>query len=74
MIYLKKANLEDAKKEYELTQKIPAEKIAKLVNRILNKRKPKYVYKINRNKLLLLMHLLPKRMQNWAIRRILLKK
>ena len=25
MIYLKKANLEDAKKEYELTQKIPAE-------------------------------------------------
>lgn len=55
-------------------KKIPAEKIAKLVNRILNKRKPKYVYKINRNKLLLLMHLLPKRMQNWAIRRILLKK
>ena len=53
---------------------VPAEKMGKLVNKILNKKKPKYVYNINRNPLLLLMHLLPKRMQNWAIKKILLKK
>ena len=53
---------------------IPAEKIGKLTFKILNKKKPKYVYKINRNPLLLLMHILPKRMQTWAIKRILLKK
>ena len=53
---------------------VPAEKIGKLTYKILNKKKPKYVYKINRNPLLLLMHLLPKRMQTWAIKRILLKK
>ena len=55
-------------------KKIPAEKIGKLVNKILNKKKPKYVYNINRNPLLLLMRLLPKRMQNWEIKKILLKK
>ena len=55
-------------------KKIPAKRIGKLVRRILNKKKPKYVYKINRNFLLLLMHCLPKRMQNWAIRKILLSK
>ena len=55
-------------------RKISAEKIGNLVNKILSKHKPKYVYKINRNPLLLLMHLLPKRTQNWAIKRILLKK
>ena len=55
-------------------RKIAPEKIANLLTKVLRKKKPKYVYKINRNKLLLLMHLLPKRMQNWAIRKILLKK
>lgn len=56
------------------TKNIPAEKIGKLVYKILSKKKPKYVYKINRNPLLLLMHLLPKRTQNWAIKKILLSK
>ena len=56
------------------SRKISAEKIGILVNKILNKKKPKYIYKINRNPLLLLMHVLPKRTQNWAIKRILLKK
>ena len=55
-------------------RKISAEKIGILVNRILSKKNPKYIYKINRNPLLLLMHVLPKRTQNWAIKRILLKK
>ena len=55
-------------------RKVPAERIGKLVKKILNKKKPKYVYKINRNFLLLLMHCLPKRTQNWVIRKILLSK
>ena len=53
---------------------IPPEKIAKLVNKILNKKKPKYFYKINRNKLLLLYNILPRRFQNWVIKKILLPK
>ena len=50
---------------------IKTNKIANLVYKISNKKKPKYVYKINRNKLLLLMNLLPKRFQNWVIKKIL---
>ena len=56
------------------SKKIPPEKIANLAAKILKKKKPKYVYKINRNPLLLMLNILPKRMQNWAIRKILLKK
>ena len=55
-------------------RKINPNKIGKLVNRILKKKKPKFVYKINRNPLLLLMHCLPKRVQTWAIKKILLSK
>ena len=55
-------------------RKIDPNKIGKLVNRILKKKKPKFVYKINRNPLLLLMHCLPKRVQTWAIKKILLSK
>lgn len=56
------------------SKKIPPERIAKLVNKILNKKKPKYVYKINRNKGLLLLNILPQRMQNWIIKKILVSK
>ena len=55
-------------------RKIAPEKIANLTNKIVLKKKPKYIYKINRNPLLLLMHMLPKHMQNWLIKKILLKK
>ena len=55
-------------------KKIPPERIAKLTYKILKKKKPKYVYKINRNKLLLLLNLLPDRFQNWVIKKILLSK
>ncbi len=55
-------------------RKIDPNKIGKLVNRILKKKKPKFVYKINRNPLLLLMHCLPKRAQTWVIKKILLSK
>ena len=55
-------------------RKIDPAKIGKLVNKILRKKKPKFVYKINRNPLLLLLHCLPKRTQTWAIKKILLSK
>ncbi|MBQ6824660.1 MAG: SDR family NAD(P)-dependent oxidoreductase [Clostridia bacterium] len=50
---------------------IPPEKLAKKVLRILKKKKPAFVYSINRNPLLLLLNLLPKRLQFWAIRLVL---
>lgn len=50
---------------------IPPEKIAQKVLKILRVRHPHYVYSLNRNPLLLLMHLLPKRMQTLVIGLIL---
>ena len=50
---------------------IPPEKLAKKVRKILGKKKPAFAYHINRNSLLLLLHLLPKRMQLWAIQLVL---
>ena len=69
----------NAKKFQDITnkveaRKIPPEKIADLTIKILNKKRPKYTYKINRNPLLLLLNLLPQRLQNYIIRRILLSK
>ena len=54
-------------------RKIPPEKIALLIGKVLGKKKPRYVYKINRNPLLLLLNIFPKRFQNWIIKRILLR-
>ena len=56
------------------SRKIEPEKIGILVNKILKKKRPKYVYKINRNPGLLLLNILPKRLQNYIIKRILTKK
>lgn len=39
--------------------------------KILSARKPKFVYNVNRNGLLLLLNALPKRMQLWVIHRVL---
>ena len=50
---------------------VSTDKIAKKVLKILNKKKPKFNYNVNRNKLLLLLNSLPKRMQFWIIRLIL---
>lgn len=50
---------------------VPPERIAERMARILNKRKPAFAYAINRNPLLLLLNLLPKRLQLWAIRMVL---
>ena len=45
--------------------------IAKKVNRILDKRNPRFAYSINRNPLLLLLNILPKRVQLWIIKQVL---
>ncbi|MBE6135933.1 MAG: SDR family NAD(P)-dependent oxidoreductase [Erysipelotrichaceae bacterium] len=52
-------------------KKIAPSKIANLIYKVSNKKRPKYVYKINRNKLLILLSILPKRTQNYIIRKIL---
>ena len=46
---------------------IPAEKIAEIALDALESAKPKYVYKINRNPLLLMLNMLPARLQVFAI-------
>jgi NAD(P)-dependent dehydrogenase (short-subunit alcohol dehydrogenase family) len=50
---------------------VPPEKIAKKAASIINKRTPAFAYSINRNPLLLLLNVLPKRLQLWAIRLVL---
>ena len=50
---------------------VSPKKIATRVLRILNKRKPAFAYSINRNPLLRLLNILPKRMQLWIIRTVL---
>lgn len=53
------------------TRKVSPEKIAGLALKALNAGRPAFVYSINRNPLLLLMHILPKRLQTRLIRMIL---
>ncbi len=50
---------------------IPTEKLAKKVYKILKKRRPHFAYSINRNPLLLLLNILPKRLQLCIIKLIL---
>lgn len=56
------------------SKKIPPEKLAKLIEKILRKKKNKFVYKINRNFLLKVLNALPDRFQTWIIKKILTKK
>ncbi|MBP5407637.1 MAG: SDR family NAD(P)-dependent oxidoreductase [Bacilli bacterium] len=65
-----------AKKFKEIVDKVEAKsldvvKIAKLVNKVLNKNKPKFSYNINRNKLLILLNILPKKLRFYIIKKIL---
>lgn len=53
---------------------VPPEKIGAKTLKILEKKKPKFAYSINRNKLLLLLNALPSKMQFWVIKRILKNK
>lgn len=50
---------------------IPPEKLADKACKILEKRNPRYAYRINANPLLLLLNALPKGFQLWIIRKIL---
>lgn len=54
-------------------RKVPPEKIAQLTEKALNAVKPRLIYAINRNPLLILMNILPVRLQDAALRWILLK-
>lgn len=52
---------------------ISPEKIAQKTCKIIEDKKPKFAYKINRNKLLLLLNVLPSKFQFWVIKKILKK-
>lgn len=52
-------------------KQIDASKIAKIALKIVNKKNPKYVYNINRNPMLRLLNMLPKKMQVWIIKKII---
>ena len=51
---------------------IPPEKIAELILKTLNARRPRIVYKINRNPMLILLNILPEKTQLRIIRKILM--
>ena len=53
------------------SRSVSPEKIAKKCERILKKRNPRFAYSINRNPLLVLLNLLPKRVQLFAIKTVL---
>ena len=53
---------------------VPPEKIAVKAIKILEKNKPKFAYSINRNKLLVLLDILPKSVRFYAIKKVLKPK
>ena len=53
------------------SKKVPPERIADLAYKAVIAKRPKLVYTINRNPLLLLLNALPGRLQNWIIKKIL---
>ena len=53
---------------------IAPSRIAEKVIQILDKRHPRFAYSINRNPLLLLLNVLPKRIQLWIIKQVLKNK
>ena len=55
------------------SKSVSADKIAEKMNKILRKKTPKFIYNINRNKLLLLLNALPKKLQLKIIKKILEK-
>lgn len=56
------------------SKNLPPSKIANLIYKVSNKKKPRYVYKINTNPGLIFLNILPKRFQNWVIKKILTSK
>ena len=56
------------------SKRIAPEKVANLIYKANKKKKAKYVYTINRNPGLILLNILPHRLQNWIIKKILTSK
>lgn len=56
------------------SKKIHPSKVANLIYKVGNKKKPKFTYNINRNPLLKLLNAMPDRFQNFVIYKILTKK
>ena len=56
------------------TKNVPPEKIAKIASKALTKKRPKYVYNVNRNKLLKILSFLPDKLQVKIIGKILKEK
>ena len=52
-------------------RRISPEQLAEKSVKIIKKRCPKFVYSLNRNPLLLLLNVLPKRLQTWIIKKVL---
>ena len=52
-------------------RRVPPKKIAQKVQKMLAAKNPRFAYSINRNPLLLLLNVLPKRFQLWAIKQVL---
>ena len=50
---------------------VPPEKVGKKALKVLHAKRPKYVYTLTRNPLLLLLHVLPQRLQTWIIKQVL---
>ena len=55
-------------------RKVSPAKIGKLIYKVNLKKNPKYVYSINRNPGLILLNILPRRLQNYIIKKILIEK
>ena len=55
-------------------RKVPPERIAEIAHRAATAKRPRFVYNINRNPLLILLNALPDRMQCFIIKTILTKK
>ena len=53
------------------TRSVPPETVARVIGRALTARRPRLVYCVNRNPLLLLLNALPKRLQLRIIRAVL---
>ena len=56
------------------SKKVSPNKIANVIYKAMTKKRPKYVYKVNRNKGLLILNMLPKSWQHRIIKKILEKK
>ena len=56
------------------TANVKPEKVASVVLRALEDRRPRSVYNLNRSLSLRLLNALPQHMQNWVIRKILTGK